>query len=314
VLRGLPIADDPNLLVGIETADDAGIYRLPDGTMVVQTVDFFTPIVDDPYTFGAVAAANAMSDVYAMGGRPLTALNIVCFPIDKIPAEVLSRILLGGYDKVREAGAVVVGGHSLDDKEPKFGAAITGIVDPEQFITNSSAKPGQRVILTKPIGTAAITTAGKADACPQHALDEACEWMLKLNREASEVAVRHGIRAGTDVTGFGLAGHLSQIARASNVSVRIAYDRIPLLPEAERLAAEEYVPAGTSANAIWLTDMLERPPHFTKVMLDILCDPQTSGGLALCVDPDRVEAVKQDLEFAAEIGTVEEGPPRIVVE
>ncbi|GMV35714.1 MAG: hypothetical protein AMXMBFR61_02220 [Fimbriimonadales bacterium] len=289
------------------------MYLLPDGTALVQTVDFFTPIVDDPYLFGAIAAANALSDVYAMGGRPLTALNILCFPAGVAPPEVLSRILLGGYEKVNEAGAVVVGGHSVEDKEPKFGMAVTGIVNPGQAITNKDARPGQRIVLTKPLGTGVITTAAKFDSCPPDALEAACASMTRLNREASYAAVRHGVRTGTDITGFGLAGHLSHVARASGVGLRLEWERLPLLPEARRLAAEGHSPGGAMANHAWLDDILEFAPDVPEEMRKLVVDPQTSGGLALFVAPEHVDVLLAELPGAAEIGGAEEGPPRIFV-
>jgi selenide,water dikinase len=308
----LPVNDNDRVLIDYRTSDDAGVYKLDESRALVQTVDFFTPIVDDPYIYGQIAAANALSDVYAMGGRPLTALNILCFPIDSAPAEVLRQILLGGFDKMREAGVAVVGGHSVEDKEPKFGAAVTGIVDPDKAITNAGAKPGQKIFLTKALGTGIVATAAKFDACPPSALQTACESMMKLNKEASEVAVRHGVRAGTDVTGFGLAGHLSHIARNSNIAIRIDSNRLPILPEAIQLALAGHVTAGANKNAEWLGDMLQVGPVASGIR-DIVLDPQTSGGLVLCIDPAVADAFQADLPSAVEIGETLPGPPSIQV-
>lgn len=313
MLRGFPLNTDPNVLVGMDTSDDAGIYRLPDGNALVQTVDFFTPIVDDPYSYGAIAAANALSDVYAMGGKPLTALNILCYPLGAMPAEILRQILMGGYNKVKEAGAVVIGGHSVEDPEPKFGCAVTGIIDPERAITNANARPGDRIVLTKPLGTGIITTAAKFDACPPHALAAAIESMSLLNAQASEVAVKHGVRAGTDVTGFGLAGHLAHIARASGVTIRVHVSALPLHPEVVRLAAEGQVTGGARKNREWLSDILRFDGDLPPWAEEIVLDPQTSGGLALCASAEVAGRLVAEIPGAAEIGLVEAGEPSVVV-
>lgn len=314
MLRGFPANTDPNLLVGLDSSDDAGIYRLPDGSALVQTVDFFTPIVDDPYAYGAIAAANSLSDVYAMGGRPLTALNILCFPMNELPGETLAQILLGGHDKVVEAGAVVVGGHSVEDNEPKFGCAVTGLVDPARAITNAAAKPEQQIVLTKPLGTGIIATAAKFDACPPAALEAAIQSMTTLNARAAEAAVRHGVRAGTDITGFGLVGHLSHIARASGVTIRLSAASLPLLPDVRRLAAAGHTTGGACKNRAWLGETLVFGPDLPAQTEDIVLDPQTSGGLALCVDPTCLDVLLADLPEAVVIGGVEAGAPRVVVE
>ncbi len=233
VLASLPATSDPRLLVGRETFDDAGVFRLADDLALVQTVDFFAPIVDDPYSFGRVAAANALSDVYAMGGTPLTALNIAAFPTDQMPLSILTDVLRGGHDAVHEAGAVVVGGHTIIDVELKFGLAVTGRVDPRVMLTNAGARPGDRLVLTKPIGTGIVATAIKRGALEGAALNaaerEMIETMVRLNRDAASAAVAVGVRCATDVTGFGLLGHASHIARASHVSLHIQSSAVPLL-------------------------------------------------------------------------------------
>lgn len=303
MLRQLPRSANPNLLVGFETSDDAGVFRLSDDRALVQTVDFFTPIVDDPYAFGAIAAANALSDVYAMGGRPLTVLNTACFSPGLAPAEVWAAILQGAYDKVTEAGAVVVGGHSVEDKEPKFGMAVTGEVDPRRMLVNTAARPGDRIFLTKPLGTGIVTTAAKFDACGEDELAEAVRWMEKLNRAASEFALAHGVRCATDVTGFGLCGHLFNVARASGVGIEIVAEALPVLPGVERMVAEGNTTGGAGANELHLAGRLDVAPTVPPWLKAVALDPQTSGGLAL-FSPDPIPGF-------AEIGRVVESEPRI---
>jgi selenide,water dikinase len=281
VLRQLPQSKDPRLLVGTATADDAGVYRLDDKTALILTLDFFTPIVDDPYTFGQIAAANALSDVYAMGGRPLTALNIVAFPACELEGDILPAILRGGYDKVAEAGAVIAGGHTIDDPEPKYGLSVTGVVHPDKIWTNAGARPGDALILTKPLGTGILATAAKADLFPA-GVAASIESMATLNAAAAAAAAAFPIHACTDITGFGLLGHLYEMASASAVRAELASAALPLLPDAADAAAMGLVPAGAYTNRAYLTavsfaeGVLER-------LRDLCFDPQTSGGLLLAL-------------------------------
>jgi selenide, water dikinase len=283
------------------TGDDAGVYKISDTTALVQTVDFFTPIVDDPYLFGQIAATNSLSDVYAMGGRPITALNILCYPIKERDPEELAQILRGGADKVAEAGVALVGGHSVEDAEPKFGLAVTGLIDPAHITTNAGAKLGDVIVLTKPLGTGIITTAAKFDECDAATLDIACRSMATLNRGAAEAMQAVGIgpdlpiHAATDITGFGLLGHLFQLAKASGVGLEIESAAIPALPEAERLAAAGNVTRGDRDNRAYLGEALTVAPDVAPTRLNLLLDPQTSGGLAICVAEDALPRLLDEL-------------------
>ena len=268
---------DPQLLVGLGTSDDAGVYKLNDTTALIQTVDFFTPIVDDPYLFGQIAAANSLSDVYAMGGRPLTAMNIVGFPIGVLDKEVLLAILQGGQSKVNEAGALIVGGHTIDDSEPKYGLSVTGTVHPDRVLTNAGAKPGDCLILTKPLGTGILATADRADMFPI-GVQAAMESMAMLNRLAAETAERFNVHACTDITGFGLLGHLYEMTAASHVRAEIDSQSLPLLPDALLAAASGLVPAGAYANRAYLKQV-SFASDVSEALRDIAFDPQTSGGL-----------------------------------
>jgi selenide,water dikinase len=289
VLRGLTIPADPNLLVGMTTGDDAGIYRLNDHMALVQTVDFFTPIVDDPYWFGQIAAANSLSDVYAMGGRPITVMNILCYPINDRDPHELAAILRGGADKVAEAGAALVGGHSVEDPEPKFGLSVTGIVDPAHVTTNAGARTGDVIVLTKPLGTGIITTANKFDECDPTTLDAAMESMALLNAGAADAMRAVGIgpdqpvHAATDVTGFGLLGHLYQLAKASGVGLVINSAALPALPRAEELAAAGNITRGDRDNRAYLGAHLRIEGDVPPTRINLMLDPQTSGGLAIFV-------------------------------
>lgn len=317
MLRQFPHIAHPDLLVGIETRDDAGVFRVREDMALVQTVDFFTPIVDDPYWYGAIAAANSFSDVYAMGGTPLTALNLVCFPIELAPAEMLADILRGGYDKAQEAGVLIVGGHSVDDPEPKYGMAVTGVVHPERVVTNAGAQPGDLLVLTKPIGTGIITTAAKFDECPPDVLEEAIRVMATLNRGAAEVMQEVGVHAATDVTGFGLLGHLHQMAQASGVAFRLFAEQVPLLPEVERLAQQGNTTRGGDLNREYLGDLLQFAPSVSPAKQQVLLDPQTSGGLVMALSRERVDLLLDALRArqtpcAAVIGEAFAGTPGLL--
>ncbi|MCS6829200.1 MAG: selenide, water dikinase SelD [bacterium] len=320
VLRQFPHIAHPDLLVGIDTRDDAGVFRVREDLALVQTVDFFTPIVDNPYWYGAIAAANSFSDVYAMGGAPLTALNLVCFPVDVAPAEMLADILRGGYDKAQEAGVVIVGGHSVDDPEPKYGMAVTGIVHPQKVVTNAGARPGDLLVLTKPVGTGIITTAAKFGECPSDALEEAIRVMATLNRGAAEAMLEVGVHAATDVTGFGLVGHLYQMAQASGVAFRLFSQQIPLLPDVERLAMQGNTTRGGDLNREYVGGSLQFAQGVPLAKQHVLLDPQTSGGLVVAVESERVMALLDALRVhqtpcAAVIGEAFAGTPgQIVVE
>ena len=302
MLRELNIPGDANLLVGLTTGDDAGVYRVTENVALVQTLDFFTPIVDDPYLYGQIAAANSLSDVYAMGGRPLTAMNIVCFPIhDRDPRELI-EILRGGADKVAEAGVALVGGHSVDDPEPKFGLSVTGLIDPAHIATNAGARPGDMIVLTKPLGTGIVTTAAKFDDCDPEVLAAACRSMAALNAGAAEAMRQMGIgpteaiHAATDITGFALCGHLFHMAKASGIGMEIDSAAVPLLPDVERLAAAGNVTRGGKANLAYLADNLRVGSDVPPDRLSVLVDPQTSGGLAIIVRADALAELLLALE------------------
>jgi selenide,water dikinase len=299
----LPSRSDPRLMVGHETMDDAGIFLLSDDMALVQTVDFFAPIVDDPYMFGQVAAANALSDVYAMGGEPLTALNVVGFPSGKLPLEVLREILRGGQDKVHEAGALVVGGHTIIDEELKYGLSVTGRAHPRKLLTNSAARPGDRLILTKPIGTAVLSTAAKTGELPDAELTTLIDSMRALNDVASRVALELGARCATDITGFGLLGHASHIARASKVSIRILRKQVPLLPGAREAVERGVKTGGADRNLAYVEPQVDWGGA-SDTDRALLIDPQTSGGLLVALGPDQVAAYLSRVPGAVEIGEV----------
>lgn len=302
-------ADYPDLLVGLGTPDDAAVYRLDGDRALIFTTDFFTPIVDDPYQYGAIAAANALSDVYAMGGSPLMALNIAALPPD-LPLDMSTQIMRGLAEKVREAGAVIAGGHTIQDKEPKVGLAVVGMAHPDHLLTKSGAQPGEVLVLTKPLGTGCITTAAKRDLAEAAHVAEAISWMVKLNREASGMATALGARAATDITGFGLLGHASEIAQASQVTLHFQFDHIPLLAGARDYAEKWIFPGGSASNR----EAYESGVRFAEAILEpermLLFDAQTSGGLLIALPAHTVS------EFAArmserqilwwEIGTVGE--------
>ncbi|WP_088051204.1 selenide, water dikinase SelD [Virgibacillus dakarensis] len=312
VLRALPpTVKNPNLLVGLDTSDDAGVYKLNDDTALVQTVDFFTPIVDDPYAFGQVAAANAISDVYAMGGKPITALNIVAFPISSLDKGILAEILRGAGDKLAEAGVSLVGGHSIDDKEPKFGLAVTGIVHPDKVRTNTGARFGDKLILTKPIGVGIYSTSIKKDLLSKEEISQVTEVMTTLNKTAAETMESYDVHACTDVTGFGLLGHASEMAKGSNVEIRIIKDQVPVLPRIKELADSGAVPGGTKNNFDHVKDIVSFPESLDQTDKWILCDAVTSGGLLISAaddDANALLAALQDKGVEAQIiGEVTEG-------
>ncbi|MDB4876043.1 MAG: Selenide, water dikinase SelD [Gemmatimonadetes bacterium] len=302
-LGDLPIISDPRLIVGRETFDDAGVFVLSDDLALVQTVDFFAPIVDDPYTFGQIAAANALSDVYAMGGEPLTALNIVGFPAGKLPIEVLTEILRGGQDKVHEAGAFVVGGHSIIDEELKFGLSVTGRVHPKRVLSNAQATAGERLVLTKALGTGLLATAAKRDVLGTPETAALYASMCKLNATASRAALTVGARCATDVTGFALLGHASHIAKASNVTLVIHPDRVPLLPGARAVWEQGIRTGGAERNEAFLESRVDWG-GVSDVLHALLVDPQTSGGLLVAVPADRVDEYLSLVPESVEIGEV----------
>lgn len=300
-------------MVGTNTADDAGVYRLSDELALVQTVDFFTPIVDDPYAFGAIAAANALSDVYAMGARPLTALNLVGFPIGTLDLDVLSEILRGGADKAREAGVTLVGGHTIDDPEPKYGLAVTGTIHPDRIITNAGAHAGDLLVLTKPLGSGIATTALKRDVAPPGLAERVIALMATLNRDASAAMVAAGAHAATDVTGFGLLGHLAEMATGSGLSATVSATAVPLLDGVLELATQGIVPGGTRRNLESLAGRLTVDPSIPEPLRLALGDAQTSGGLLIAIAPSTLDTLQNELErrevTGAVIGHFAEGEP-----
>ncbi len=286
------------MLVGSSTCDDAAVYRLNDEIAIVQTVDYFTPVVDDPYTFGAITAANALSDIYAMGAKPLLALNIIGFPCKDLSLEVLVEILRGGADKVKEAGALVVGGHTIEDKEPKYGLAVTGLVHPDRVIKNAGALPGDALILTKPLGTGIITTAVKGELADDQTYSRAVKLMEALNDRASRVMVEVGAHACTDITGFGLMGHLYEMVAASGTCARIFFSQIPILEQVRELASMGLIPAGAYRNLKYLEEKLQWNSSIDETEKLILADPQTSGGLLMAVPGENAAATLEALTAA----------------
>ncbi len=320
ILSVLPAPSDPALMVGTDSADDAAVYRLSDETAVVQTVDFFTPIVDDPYWFGAISAANSISDIYAMGARPLFALNVVGFPSGRLPISVLQRILEGALAKAEEAGISIVGGHTVDDREPKFGLAVTGIVHPDKLLRNNTARPGDRLILTKPLGVGIIATALKRGLADETIAREAAELMAELNRSAAEAMAGFTVHACTDITGFGLLGHLREMAAGSGVDVRLEADAVPVLPAARTFAGSDVVPGGTLNNLAHVEPHAAFAPGVARTTRLLLADAQTSGGLLIAVAAGEADALVAALHgrgvtSAAQIGEVTQaGEGRVVVE
>lgn len=291
----LPKFEDENLLVGFESSDDAAVYKLNEDQALIQTLDFFTPIVDDPYDFGQIAAANALSDVYAMGGKPVLALNIVGFPNCLSPL-ILKEILKGGADKVKEAGALLVGGHSIEDNEPKYGLSVSGLVSPSKVWANVGAKAGDVLILTKPIGTGVLTTALKENMLEPETLRYITAIMAGLNKSAYEVLINHTVHACTDITGFGLLGHALEMAKGSNVSIEIDHLKVPIIKEAIPLAEMGIIPAGAYKNQSHVSRFLEISQEILEVYYDLFCDPQTSGGLLVSVPESEADEIVQALE------------------
>jgi selenide,water dikinase len=317
-LRHLPKqTHDPNLLVGLDTSDDAGAYRLTDDLAMIQTVDYFTPVVDDAYMFGQIAAANALSDVYAMGGKPTTVMNIVGFPIKKLPPETLADILRGAADKTKEAGAIIVGGHSIDDQEPKFGLSVTGLAHPDRIFKNVGAKAGDFLVLTKPIGVGILTTGIKREAVTADQEKAVTETMALLNKQAAEQLEGLHPNAVTDVTGFGLLGHSYEMANGSDVTFELEMERIPMLEGTKELAEKGVVPGGSKANERWLEGCVDYSPDITEVEKSILCDAITSGGLLISLPPDEakhyVESMQATGAHASIIGVVTEKKDKPII-
>lgn len=317
LLDGIKVHSDPNLLVGFDKSDDASVYKISDDLALVQTVDFFPPIADDPYTFGAIAATNALSDVYAMGGEPKLALNIMAVP-EGMPKEAVHEMLRGGYDKVYEAGALITGGHSILDPEPKYGLAVTGFVRPDKMLTNSGAKPGDVLLFTKPIGIGILTTAAKAELLTPELEKRMTGLMMTLNKAARDVMVKYRVHACTDVTGFGMLGHLSEMATGSDVEVTLHVDEVDLIPEAYEFAQMGLLPAGMYRNRNFAEKYVDAG-ETELAKQDMLYDPQTSGGLLIAVDPADADALFAELKGAVpsaqRIGTVSEyrGGARILL-
>jgi selenide, water dikinase len=312
-LRHVPLPTDPRILVDAATRDDAAVFQVAPDRALVATVDFFTPIVDDAYDFGRIAATNAFSDVYAMGAVPLFALNIVGWPRERLPLELLGDVLRGGADVARAAGAFVVGGHSVDDPEPKYGMVVIGEVHPERMVTIAGARPGDALVLTKPIGTGILTTALKRDLLPASALVDAVEAMTTLNAGASRAMLATGVHAATDVTGFGLLGHLRNMLDASGVAAEVDAAQVPLLPHTREMLAKGAVPGGSSRNLESVAAVVRFPLGATKADRLLLADAQTSGGLLIALAAERVPRLQEALQRegqapAAVIGRVVAGP------
>src|SRR5262245_24888096 len=294
-MRHLQKPGDPNLLVGTETGDDAGVYRLTDDIAIVQTIDFFPPVVNDPYIYGQIAAANSVSDIYAMGGTPQTALNLVGYPDDKESLDWLAEIVRGGEERMQAARAVILGGHTVRDAEIKFGYAVTGVIHPQLVLTNASARPGDKLVLTKPLGTGFVTTAHRAGNCPEETYKSAVASMIQLNDIGKEAMLAAGAHSATDVTGFGLAGHAYGMAKGSGTTLVIELSRLPLLPGAEKLAHRPYLTRASATNAAYVEDDLHFEGKPDPVRLEFFYDAQTSGGLLISVPAERAEDVVKDL-------------------
>ncbi|MFO7837766.1 MAG: selenide, water dikinase SelD [Candidatus Thorarchaeota archaeon] len=319
VLRTLPVPTDPNILVGIETSDDAAVYRVNDEMAIVQTVDFFTPIVDEPYWFGAISAANSLSDIYAMGARPILGVNIVGFPSSRLPLSVLEEILAGAQDKAAEAGISIIGGHTVEDTEPKYGLAVTGVVHPDEVVRNSTAKPGDVLVLTKPIGLGIISTAVKRGLADEETTTIARDLMASLNQGAAEAMMEVGVSACTDITGFGLLGHLREMTAGSGVDVSISASAVPILETARQLAGAGVIPGGTKNNLSHVRPHLDIEEGITQIDLLLLADAQTSGGLLISLPEDRLpdlmkQLARRGIDNAVKIGhVIDSGSGRIEI-
>ncbi|MFO7496168.1 MAG: selenide, water dikinase SelD, partial [Desulfobacterales bacterium] len=312
-LCGMLIPTDENVMVGLDRADDAGVYRVSDDLALIQTVDFFTPIVDDPYWFGQIATANALSDVYAMGGTPKTAMNLVAFPVKQMDLSVLRQIIQGGLDKLTEAGVVLIGGHSIEDKELKYGLSVTGFVHPSRVLTKKNLRPGDRLVLTKPIGTGIINTAIKAGMASAELTDRVTRLMAALNRDAAGIMSHFDVSACTDVTGFGLLGHLAEMVSGSGAGVRVFADQVPVIAEALEFAAMGLIPAGAYKNREFREPMVTFADTVDRARQDVLFDPQTSGGLLICVSAAHAAGIITALKDSgigdpADIGEILDGP------
>jgi len=311
---------DENVLVGLEKADDAGVYKVSDQLALIQTVDFFTPIVDDPYWFGQIAAANALSDVYAMGGVPKTAMNLMAFPLKEMDLSVFRSIIEGGIAKLREAGVVLIGGHSVEDKELKYGLSVTGFIHPDRVLTKKNLLPGDRLILTKPLGTGVINTAIKANMAPPELVERVTRLMAALNRKAAEVMSQYPVHACTDITGFGFLGHLAEMVEGSGFGAVVHASRIPILPEAVEYGNMGLFPAGAYRNKAFRACMVDGLSEPEPVVSDLLFDPQTSGGLLISVPAGPAEELasallQEGVDCAALVGEIVPEPVgRIVVE
>ncbi len=301
-------------MVGLDTSDDAGVYQLNEEIALVQTADFFTPIVDDPFLFGQIAVVNALSDVYAMGGTPLTGMNLVAFPIKTMPASILKEILLGGLSKMKEAGVALVGGHSIEDPEIKYGLSVTGLIHPKKILTNAKARVGDKLVLTKALGTGIIATALKGQLASEKAVQKIVESMTTLNRVASERMITFGAHACTDITGFGLMGHALEMAVASHVGLVIKADAVPIFSEAMEYANMGLVPGGAHSNRQFFSCKVEVSSNVSDLLLDIFYDPQTSGGLLISLPPNEADQLVDHLKreghgYSSLVGEVVEGPP-----
>ena len=282
MLSGLPLISDPDLIVGIENADDAGVYKLSDDLAIIQTLDFFTPIVDDPFTFGQITVANSLSDVYAMGGKPLTAMNIICFPINTMEISILREVLLGGLDKMREAGVLLVGGHSVEDDELKYGLSVTGTIHPDRVLLNRGARAGDALVLTKPIGTGIINTALKGNMASDDLVAKSVQCMVELNKKAADLMIKcSNVHACTDVTGFGLLGHASEMIEGTDVGMVIHSSFVPIFHEIQEFVEMGIIPGGLNRNRKFRMDMVEVGADCPEWIVDVLFDPQTSGGLLI---------------------------------
>jgi len=312
-LCGLAFPSDENVIIGLDRADDAGVYRISNDLALIQTVDFFTPIVDDPYWFGQIAAANALSDVYAMGGTPKTAMNLVAFPAREMDLTILRQIIQGGIDKLKEAKVVLIGGHSIEDKEIKYGLSVTGVIDPARVLAKNGLRPGDCLVLTKPLGTGIINTAIKAAMASAELADKVTRLMAALNRKAAGIMADFAVSACTDVTGFGLLGHLAEMVCGSGTSARVASGQVPVIPEALEFASMGLIPAGAYKNKEFREKMIAFAETVPRTLQDVLFDPQTSGGLLISVSSNQAAALvaalkSEGLDDVRQIGEIIDGP------